>query len=559
MLIDFRVFGKNVLSSREQSRLTLSTPNLPRGIIRTWKSYLRTRGNNPEVIGVDTSEADMKHDTWFTANKDGLRKLIEHLPKEMVIYELTQNVWDENASYCSITIERDPGSAYVKITCEDDVPEGFKDLSHAFTIWAESDKKADPTKRGRFNEGEKKVLALCRRAEISTTTGTVTFNEDGTRTTSSRKRDKGSLFYGELRLTNQQLAEVQAAFRRLIPPNNCRTTLNGHPLKLRKPIAEFTETLPTVNVDDEGQLRPTRRKTTVRVYRPENGETAMLYECGIPVVETGDAFHISVEQKVPLNRDRDNVTPAYLRKIRAAALIHTVDLMDAEEITGKGVDDAMEDDLVEKETMVKVLRKRHGRKHAFHDHGDLEANKHLHGDGYEIIPRGSYSSKVRTKLLDTGSAKRSGQIRPTPHPFSDDPNAPSMKTIHPDHWMTGMKEVAEICRFLAKELGIHEDLLVTFGLPPQRWWRAAWGGGFTWNVNPLGRKWFKEWYMHPRTLLSIIIHEFAHKGAPDHLSNDYHRNCTRIGSKLAMFMAFEARRIPHWKKVKQHRKALEAA
>ena len=41
---------------------------------------------------------------------------------------------------------------------------------------------------------------------------------------------------------------------------------------------------------------------------------------GIPVVETGDRYHVDVQQKVPLNMDRDNVTPAYLRAIRVAVL-----------------------------------------------------------------------------------------------------------------------------------------------------------------------------------------------------------------------------------------------
>jgi hypothetical protein len=497
--------------------------------------------------------------TWFTAHKDGLRKLVEHLPKEMVLYELVQNVWDEDASFCKVTIERDPGSAYVKITCEDDVPQGFKHLHHAFTIWAESDKKGDPTKRGRFNEGEKKVLALCRRAEISTTTGTVVFNEDGTRSQSSRKTDKGSVFYGEIRLTVAQVNEIEAAFTRLIPPGDCETILNGVTLPEREPVAEFTETLPTFNVDDEGHLRRTRRQTVVKVYRTEDDEEAMLYECGIPVVGTEDAFHVSIEQKVPLNRDRDNVTPAYLRKVRAAVLRHTVDLLDEDTVTNKGVDDAMADESVDADTLKKVLTKRHGKKHAFHDRGDLEANKQLHGEGYTIIPRGAYSTEVRRKILDEGAAQRSGGLRPTPRPFSSDPNAPQMKMIHPDDWSQGMKEVADICRHLSEELGIRDDLLVRFALPRKRWWAAAWGGGFTWSVTNLGRRWFEEWYQHPETMLNLIIHEFAHEGADDHLSERYHKNATRIGAKLAMYMATKARKIPHWRRVRDHLKALEAA
>jgi len=497
--------------------------------------------------------------TWFTAHKDGLRKLVEHLPKEMVIYELVQNVWDEDATFCKISIERDPGSSYVKITCEDDVPQGFKHLHHAFTIWAESEKKGDPTKRGRFNEGEKKVLALCRRAEISTTTGTVLFNEDGTRSQSNRKTEQGSIFYGEIRLTTTQVKEIEEAFSRLIPPGDCETILNDVVLPEREPVAEFTETLPTFNVDDEGHLRRTRRQTLVKVYRTEDDEEAMLYECGIPVVATGDAFHVSIEQKVPLNRDRDNVTPAYLRRVRAAVLIHTIDLLDEDTATNKGIDDAMADESVDEETLKKVLTKRHGKKHAFHDRSDLEANKQLHSEGFTIIPRGAYSTEVRRKILDVGAATRSGGIRPTPRPFSTDPNAPIMKMIEPKDWSQGMKEVAEISQYFAKELGIHEDLLVRFALPKDRWWVASWGGGLTWSVSSLGHRWFDTWHEHPAVMLNTLIHEFAHKGADDHLDQQYHRNATRIGAKLAMHMATSSKKMPHWRKVRDHLKAVEAA
>ena len=62
---------------------------------------------------------------------------------------------------------------------EDDDPEGFRDLAQSWTLFAESERKGDPTKRGRFCLGEKLVLALCSSASISSTTGTVTFDGKG--------------------------------------------------------------------------------------------------------------------------------------------------------------------------------------------------------------------------------------------------------------------------------------------------------------------------------------------------------------------------------------------
>ena len=57
------------------------------------------------------------------------------------------------------------------LVVEDDAPEGFKDLSHAFTLFADSAKKINPEQRGRFNLGEKLVLAISDEVTIRTSKG----------------------------------------------------------------------------------------------------------------------------------------------------------------------------------------------------------------------------------------------------------------------------------------------------------------------------------------------------------------------------------------------------
>lgn len=495
----------------------------------------------------------MTQNTWFNASKEGLRKLLQHLPKTFVVNELVQNVWDEKATVCEMTIERIEGTPYVRLTCRDDVPDGFKDLTHAYTIWAESAKKANPEQSGLYNEGEKKVLALCRSAEISSTTGTVIFREDGTRTSSRRKTEAGSVFVGEMRITREEVRQMEAAFRALLPDGSCETTLNGEEVEVPEKVCEFEVVLATRVADDEGQLKPTRRKTVVQLFEPREGERATLYERGIPVVETGDRFHVNVMQKVPLNRDRDNVTPGYLRAVRGAVLVHAADLLSKEDAAAKWVDDGAMHDSVEKDTLDTVLDKRHGKKRALYDGADLEANKSLQGSEYEVIGRGSLDKDLRKKILDTGAGRKSGDIRPTPKPFSNDPEAPVMEEIPFSEWTEGMREVADICRHFAEHTGVHDDLLVRYGLPPQRWWRAAWGAGFIWNVTSMGRRWFDSWYEHPVELLSIIIHELSHDGAPDHLADAFHQNCTSNGAKVAMLVHLHADAIPHWHKVREHR------
>ena len=77
---------------------------------------------------------------WFDVDKAGLAKLLSRKGREFIVFELVQNAWDEKANEVRVTLERVAGTKYAQLTVEDDNPEGFVDLSHAFTLFAESTK-----------------------------------------------------------------------------------------------------------------------------------------------------------------------------------------------------------------------------------------------------------------------------------------------------------------------------------------------------------------------------------------------------------------------------------
>ena len=95
---------------------------------------------------------------------------------------------DTNATRCTMTLTKTDGRGGYELVCEDDDPNGFLDLEHAYTVFAPSMKKADPEKAGRFNIGEKFVLAFCSEARVETTTGTVLFDAKSRREYRRRKR-----------------------------------------------------------------------------------------------------------------------------------------------------------------------------------------------------------------------------------------------------------------------------------------------------------------------------------------------------------------------------------
>jgi hypothetical protein len=169
---------------------------------------------------------------WFSVDKKGLAKLMEGRAKSFVLYELIQNAWDEASQLVSVSVQYVDGHRRAEIAVEDDNPEGFKDITHAYTLFAESTKKSDAEKRGRFNLGEKLVLAMSQRAWIETTKGIVIFDHAG-RQTLRGKRAAGSLVKVEILMSKAEMGEILVAARRLIPPPNIKTTINGEILPCR--------------------------------------------------------------------------------------------------------------------------------------------------------------------------------------------------------------------------------------------------------------------------------------------------------------------------------------
>ena len=178
--------------------------------------------------------------------------------------------------------------------------------------------KSDEKKRGRFNVGEKHVLALCDKATITSITGRVLFLENGTRRHDKVKTKVGTQFRGELPLTQEEFDEMAKQARLVIPP--IPTFFNGEQIPFREVLHKFETTLPTEIADDKGISRLRNRKTTVRLFKPFDGEKPMLYELGMPVVEIDCLWHVDIGQKVPLNIERDNVNPSYLTAIFSAIL-----------------------------------------------------------------------------------------------------------------------------------------------------------------------------------------------------------------------------------------------
>jgi hypothetical protein len=468
---------------------------------------------------------------WFEVNKQGLAKLLERRGKEFVLYELIQNAWDQNVKGVNVTLKPIEGQPYCTLVVTDDDPEGFKDLSHAFTLFAESTKKGDAEKRGRFNLGEKLVLALCRSAEILTTTGGVRFDADG-RTATRQKTNMGSMFRGEIRMTREEYAEVCEKVKTLLPPAGIDTYFNAKLLEQRAAVALADVSLPTEIANEEGVLRRTRRNTTIAIFEPRAGETAMLYEMGIPVVETGDKYHVNVYQKVPLNMDRDNVTPAYLREIRTAVLNATAQkLSPSDLLNDRWIRDGAADETVDGDAMARVMDLRFGPKRVIYDPSDLEANKTAVSQGYTVIHGSMLSGAEWDNVKRLELAKPAGQVTPTPKPF--DPNGRKLKVIPPEEWDFKLRRRVEAVKFLAKRL-MYADISVVIANDSEWGFVGAYGREdqrLTVNLAKIPR--FATEDRISEATLEFLLHEFGHQFG-GHLDAEYHDAICRLGARLAL-------------------------
>lgn len=477
---------------------------------------------------------------WYEGSKEGLAMLLEKRGKAFAVSELVQNAWDaDGVTEVSVRLEPIKNSPTAILVVEDDSPDGFRDITHAYTLFAPSEKKANPEKRGRFNLGEKLVLACCVDAEVISTTGQIIFEESGERRNGRERTNRGSKFWARIKATRAELEEIRQAFFQLLPPDNIRTTLNGELLEKRKVSHQFEATLATEIADDEGNLRPSKRKTVVEVYEPREGEVAHLYEMGIPVVPTNDRWHINVQQKVPLNMDRDNVTPTYLRKLRVVVLNEMFDSITQED-ANTWCRDAVADKDATTEAVHSSMNLRFGEKRVIYDLTDPEANKLAVSKGYTVIHGRSLSKDEWESVKRTKAALPAGQVTPSPKPYSDDPNADPVDIIPRDKWTQEQELVCDYSAYIGTAL-LGVKVIVSLVYTSNRF-RAAYGkddqtkGRLDLNLKRLGKAFFKKVAEHDLDtvdrLHDLLIHEFAHHTSLDHLSSEYHGACTSLGSKL---------------------------
>lgn len=479
----------------------------------------------------------------FEVDRKGLAQIMARRGVEFVVLELVQNAFDEHGTTAVHVEVFRAASGHWNVAVRDDAPGGFVDLRHSYTLFAPSAKKSNPELRGRFNLGEKLVIALARRAVITTTTGRITF-EDGKRRRSQHKQSAGSTVSVELKMRRAEAEQLVETAMRVLPPRTIAYTVafegDMRSCAPRTPLATVRTVLQTERADDEGNLRPTKRATDVEFHTVRAGEQATLYEMGIPVVELDCAWHANVGQKVPLNIDRDNVTPGYRRAILTLALNTMHAELPTDQAATAWVGEAVASPDVDGEAVKAVLTARYGDRRVIADPSDPEGTKLAMTRGYSVIQAGSFSKAQWANIKAAGAALPAGQVTPSPKPF--EPGGKPLEIIDKADWNAEHHGFAEHATDWGRRL-LGVDVDVTFTDSRSWGFAAAYGSGRLTVSTVNNRRWFERGGVrkHMLQIDELLIHEFAHHAVHDHLSNLFHEECCRLGAKMADYWRTELR------------------
>lgn len=471
---------------------------------------------------------------WFDVDKQGLAKLLEERGAAFAVLELVQNALDTEADTVTIDLAKTKDGIY-SLRVEDNDPTGFSNLAHAFTLFAESEKKGKAEKRGRFNLGEKLVLALCDSAAIHSTKGSVLFDSDGRRELAGGATKIGSVINLLIRLTDEDAEEVERLVRTVLFPEGVKVLFNGEILQSRTPVRTVKASLPTVAARANGTLFNTSRKTTVRLVEPMPGEKPHLYELGIPVVEIDLPFHADVQQKVPVGFNRDAISPAYSRALNVAIVNEAADLIAKGDTASKGwAADALADPKISAEAVRAIVEAKYGVSAdnlVRYDPSDPQSKTEAQSLGLDVVGGRAFTPEQWENINKAGLLPAAGKVAPSRNSImqpSEDGEA-AEDVAFSDLTDAQRDAVLYTKEFATYLLGKEVTVKVVKDARP---YVASWQGRtLTWNAKHISKaKWTQQQWLDETT-----IHEVAHSKASDHLDHRFYEACCTFGAKARTY------------------------
>jgi len=450
---------------------------------------------------------------WFTVDRKGLKALQKGKSKTFIVNELCQNAFDQNITFCDVLIQDRKGEIVIQVV--DDDPNGFSNIAHAYTLFADTYKRRDPTKRGRFNLGEKQVISICNYAEIITTKGKVIFDENG-RTETDEKTDKGSIILVKFDGTTKDYKELLNHTKLLIAPDNVKFIVNESVVPPKTAFKTFEASLDTEVLEDDIMVQKFR-KTSIHLHEPNN--KSYIYEMGIPIMKIDCPWSIDVQQKIPLAVDRETVRNAFIQDVYAETLNYTYMDIKEEESSALWIRKATKDKRVKKSAIKVILNKRFGDKFVSRNPFDPNANDEALAHGYNVISGNQMSSEEWEQMREHNLI-----------PSSTDLFGAKGLAIEKEEKPTLRQTLFSLfARRVAKEY-LNVDLVVRY-VRSNDTSRANYGGQtVTFNLSQLPATFFDkvDWKN-----IKLLLHEIGHEKG-NHTEHSYHDCITTMSGKLVI-------------------------
>jgi len=298
---------------------------------------------------------------WLAVSTEGFSEQQRGRPLTHLVKELVQNALDSvgDAGQIDLTI-RPMGPRTVSVRCTDDGP-GATDLSQLNIVFV-TGKKDGVTQRGRMGRGFKELLSIATGATVRSRDQELLFtlDEDGTRRVVHRRGlDWHHGFEAAMQVEHDE-AETDLAtyFQSFLVPSGVTLTTNGVPVPPR-PVHRVVTARLTTERFAKGRWEKPALATRVHLVAVGENETPLIYEMGIPVCEAewSERYHCDVQQRCPMNPNRDAVMSGYPARLHRSCLAALLPEMTTERALAHWVGEAAQDasDDVQKAVVAKAF------------------------------------------------------------------------------------------------------------------------------------------------------------------------------------------------------------
>ena len=298
---------------------------------------------------------------WLAVSTEGFSEQQRGRPLEHLVKELVQNAMDSVGGSGRIDLDIHPlGPRRATVRCADDGP-GAEDLKQLNIVFV-TGKKDGVTRRGRMGRGFKEMLSIaaCARVRSRDQELVFTVGDGGVRRVVHRQGlDWHGGFEAVMEVEHDKAAQDLAGyFHSFLLPAGVTLSVNGVAVPAR-PVHREVEARLTTERFAKGRWEKPTLATRVHLIAVAESEQPLIHEMGIPVcaVEWSEPYHCDVQQRVPMNPNRDAVMSGYPARLHRACLPALLPEMTTERALAAWVGEAAQTagDEVQKAVVVKAF------------------------------------------------------------------------------------------------------------------------------------------------------------------------------------------------------------